>query len=74
MKDMPLFVKVDKYEDVVDTMNTVKAKVNEIKAILSKITELKNNEDIELELWQNTVDDVEKKMLYADSILLRTHE
>ena len=71
---MPLFVKVDKYEDVVDTMNTVKAKVNEIKAILSKITELKNNEDIELELWQNTVDDVEKKMLYADSILLRTHE
>lgn len=74
MKDMPLFVKVDKYEDVADTMNAVKAKVNEIKAILSKITEFKNNEDTELELWQTTMNDIEKKMLYADSILLQTQE
>lgn len=73
-KETPIFVKVDKYEDVLDTMNTIKAKINDIKVTLGKINELKNNEDAELELWQTTVDDMEKKILYADGVLFRSHE
>jgi hypothetical protein len=73
-KEMPIFVKVEKYEDVLDTMNAIKAKVNGIKVTLGKINEIKNNEDAELELWQATVEDIEKKMLYADGVLLRSNE
>ena len=73
-KETPIFVKVDKYEDVLDTMNTIKAKINDIKVTLGKINELKNNEDAELEAWQTTVEDIEKKMLYADGVLFRSYE
>ena len=60
-KETPIFVKVDKYEDVLDTMNAIKAKVNDIKVTLGKINELKNNEDAELEGWQTTVEDMRKE-------------
>ena len=73
-KETPIFVKVDKYEDVLDTMNAIKAKVNDIKVTLGKINELKNNEDAELEGWQTTVEDIEKKILYADGVLFRSYE
>lgn len=73
-KETPIFVKVDRYEDVLDTMNTIKAKVNDIKVTLGKINELKNNEDAELESWQTTVEDIEKKILYADGVLFRSYE
>lgn len=73
-KETPIFVKVDKYEDVLDTMNTIKSKVNEIKSTLAKVNELKNSEDAELEAWQTSVDDIEKKVLYADGVLFRSYE
>lgn len=73
-KETPIFVKVDKYDDVLETMNAIKAKINDIKVTMSKVVELKNNEDAELELWDNTIDDIEKKMLYADGVLFRSHD
>lgn len=73
-KEMPIFVKVEQYEDVLETMNAIKAKINEVKVTLNKVIELKNSEDAEIELWQTTVDDIEKKMLYADGVLFRTNE
>lgn len=72
-KETPIFVKVDKYEDVLQTVNTIKSKVNEIKVTLGKINDLRNNEDAELESWQATIDDIEKKILYADGVLFKSH-
>jgi len=59
---MPIFVKVDDYQDVLDLIKNIKKKIDESKETLSKIHELKNEEDHQLELWQSTLAEVEKKI------------
>ncbi|HLD00634.1 MAG TPA: hypothetical protein VJC39_02725 [Candidatus Nanoarchaeia archaeon] len=62
MEKMPIFVKVDDYQDVLDLIKNIKKKIDESKETLSKIHELKNEEDHQLELWQSTLAEVEKKI------------
>jgi len=59
---MPVFIKIEEYNDVLTLMRTVRKKLDEAKETLLKIHDLKNEEDHQLELWQNTLADVEKKV------------
>jgi hypothetical protein len=68
-KAMPVYVKVDEYKDVLDLMNMIKAKLGDAKEILNHLTELKNEEDAELESWKLNVEDIEKKITFIDSAL-----
>ena len=69
MDKMPVFVKIDEYNDVLDLMKTVRKKLDEAKDTLLKINELKNEEDHQLEMWQNTLSEVEKKIDFLDHSL-----
>lgn len=63
---MPVFVKVEDYHEVLNLMKTVKKKLEDAKETLLKINELKNEEDHQLEVWQNTLAEVEKKVEFID--------
>ena len=69
MDRMPVFVKVEDYNDVLDLVSVVRKKLDEAKETLLKIHDLKNEEDHQLELWQNTVTEVEKKIDFIDHSL-----
>ena len=66
---MPVFVKIDEYEDVLNLVKNVRRKLDEAKDTLIKINDLKNEEDHQLELWQNTLNEVEKKVDFLDHSL-----
>ncbi|MBU1111637.1 MAG: hypothetical protein ABIG93_00160 [archaeon] len=66
MERMPVFVKVDEYEDVLDLIESVKHKIADAKDTLLKINDLKNDEDQLLEQWQNSLAEVEKKIEFID--------
>lgn len=66
---LQVFVKIDQYKDVLDIMNTIKNKMQETKEILATINRLKNEEDSELDLWQASLEEAEKKMAHIDKIL-----
>ena len=66
---MPVFVKIDDYKDVLDVVELLKAKVKEAKEIQEKINTLKNEEDVELEIWRNNIEEVERKIHYIDTTL-----
>jgi len=68
-KQMPVFVKIEDYKDVIDVIDLIRAKIDETKETLLKINELKNQEDAELEHWKNELDDIENKMNYIDKSL-----
>lgn len=68
-QEMPVFVKIEDYKDVIDIMELIKNKVNEANSILEKIRELKSQEDAELELWNSNLEDVERKIAYIDKTL-----
>jgi len=68
-EEMPVFVKVDEYKTVLDIMNLIKGKLSQAKDTLVKINELKNEEDAELELWRNSLDEIERKVEFVDKTL-----
>lgn len=68
-REMPIYVKLDEYKDILDIINLLKNKIEEAKSILGKINELKNEEDSELELWKNKLEEVERKVGYIDKTL-----
>lgn len=69
MERMPVFVKVDEYNTVLNLMKIIRKKLDEAKETLMKINDLKNEEDHQIELWQNTLGEVEKKIDFIDHSL-----
>tara|TARA_Y100000310_G_scaffold335538_1_gene417819 strand:- start:109 stop:336 length:228 start_codon:yes stop_codon:yes gene_type:complete len=69
MEKMPVFVKVDEYHDVLNLMTNIRKKLEEAKSTLLKVNDLKNEEDHQLEMWQNTLDEIEKKIDFIDHSL-----
>ncbi len=68
-EEMPIFVRIDEYRDVLDVMNMIKNKLEEAKETLGKINELNNEEDAELELWHTGIEEIERKMAFVDKAL-----
>ncbi|MBD3249478.1 hypothetical protein GF336_05515 [Candidatus Woesearchaeota archaeon] len=66
---MPVYVRIDEYKDVLDVMNMIKSKIEDAKETLSKINEIKNEEDAELELWHTGLEEVERKADFVDKTL-----
>ncbi|MEA2038161.1 MAG: hypothetical protein U9O94_11745 [Nanoarchaeota archaeon] len=69
MVETQVFVKIDNYKDVLNTVGLIKDKLNEAKDTLAKIRELKHQEDSELEGWDNKLNDIEGKVEGIDNIL-----
>ena len=69
VEEMPVYVRIDEYKDVLDIMNMIRNKIDNAKEILNKINELKNEEDAELELWHTGLEEVERKIVFIDKTL-----
>jgi hypothetical protein len=68
-KGIPIFIKIEDYKDVLDIINLIKHKIKEAQSNLEKITEIKKQEDNEIELWSHTLEEIEKKIDYIDRSL-----
>jgi hypothetical protein len=68
-KEMPIYVRIEEYRDVLDVINMIKSKIQEAKQTLGEINRIKNEEDSELERWHFDLEEVEKKMDYVDKAL-----
>lgn len=69
MADMPIYVKIEEYRDVLDVLNMIKNKLKEAKETLEKINDLKNQEDIEIDRWKAGLETVSRKVEAADKLL-----
>jgi len=69
MEPMPVFVKIDEYNEVLNLVKLVRKKLEEAKEVLLKINDLKNEEDHQLEMWQNSLAEIEKKVDFVDHSL-----
>lgn len=69
MERMPVFVKIDEYNDVLAVVKSIRKKLDEAKETLLKVSDLKNEEDHQLEMWQNSLAELEKKIEFIDHSL-----
>ena len=65
----PVFVKVNEYKEILDVLEMIKAKINEMHETLGKINDLRNEEDAEVSMWNNTIDEIEKRVNDIDSMM-----
>ncbi|MDP6648249.1 MAG: hypothetical protein QGH34_02560 [Candidatus Woesearchaeota archaeon] len=69
MGEAPVFIKIESYKDVLDVLDLIKDRLGEAKRTLADINELKNDEDVELDLWSSTLDEMERKIENIDRTL-----
>ncbi len=69
-QEMPVFVRIEEYKDVLDVVELIKNKIEQANNVLGKINELKNEEDAELEIWKTNLEEIEKKIDEIDSSLI----
>lgn len=68
-KEVPVYVKVDDYKDVLEIMDVIKKKIIETKGVLQKLNDLKNAEDTEFDAWSAELEEVERKIAFIDRTL-----
>ena len=66
----PVFVKIEDYKDITEIMALVKEKLDQARFLLSKIDELKKQEDAEINNWTRELDEVTKRVYEIDRMLL----
>jgi hypothetical protein len=62
MEEIPVFVKVDDYKEVLKTINELKVKIDSAKELIAEIHKIKEEEESELETWKIGLSDVEQKI------------
>jgi hypothetical protein len=58
----PVFVKIDKYKDILNIVEVVNKKVTGVKQLLAELEELKDKETEELNNWKNNLDQITHKL------------
>lgn len=69
MEKMPVFVKIEEYEEVVNTMATLKDRLASAKETLTKINQLKQEEDAQLQSWQSALSEIEGRLVTIENAL-----
>lgn len=64
-----LFVKIERYKEAVAKMDHIKEKIIEAEKVLSKLDEMKRQEDEELIRWHQDLETIKTKILSVDKNL-----
>ncbi|MDP3766108.1 MAG: hypothetical protein Q8R04_06365 [Nanoarchaeota archaeon] len=70
----PVFIKVDEYKEILDVLDMIKGKIKEIRDTMGSINALRNEEDAELAMWNNTISEIEKKIDGIDRIMFEPEQ
>lgn len=68
-EEKPLFVKIDKYREVISTMNQIKSKLKDADEVLAELNKIKNQEDSEIESWHADIEAIKSKLMAIDQAL-----
>ncbi len=62
MENVPIYVKVDKYKELVDTLKAITTKIESIDRTIEKVNQLKAQEDLQLQAWSENLGDIKARM------------
>ena len=69
MAQKPVYVKLDEYKNILTLVDTLNAQVQAAKETLDEIRKLKQEEDVELEIWQTVIQEIENRMNFIDETI-----
>jgi len=62
MENVPIYVKVDKYRELVEVLKTINAKLANVDKTIEKINALKAQEDTQLQQWNENLSDIKSRL------------
>lgn len=68
-QERPLFIKIDRYRAVVDTLNKLKKELSEADAVLQRLDAIKEQEARELSAWHSDLERIRGQLLDIDKKL-----
>ena len=69
MAQKPVYVKLEEYKNILTLVDTLNAQVQAAKETLDDIRKLKQEEDVELEIWQTVIQEIENRMNFIDETI-----
>jgi CRISPR/Cas system CSM-associated protein Csm4 (group 5 of RAMP superfamily) len=66
-KNVPVFVKINDYKEILDIVDVMKQKLNETRKSITKINQLKEQENQEIDQWEKNVAEITKRLSFIDS-------
>ena len=69
VRDNTLFVKIDKYQESMRTLNLIKESLMSTEHILTKLHQIKTQEDEEIQKWHDQIRRIKQKVMYIDKNL-----
>ena len=58
----PVFVKIDKYKDILNIVDVINKKITGVRQILGELEEIKDKEAEEIVYWKNNLDQITHKL------------
>ena len=71
MMKAPVFVKVERYREVEETLAQIKAKIAEARDTLSKLSQIKAEEEHEMQTWNDDINQIEDKITTIEHSMAR---
>ena len=65
----PLFIKIDKYEEALALLNSVKERLSEADKIINELRQIRKDEDSQLEEWSDHIASIKDKLMSVDNNL-----
>lgn len=69
-----MFVKVEDYKEILEVLEMIRERVHEIKQVLDNVKSLRNEEDVELAVWDKSISEIEKKVEGIDKIMFEPEQ
>ena len=73
-KNMPVFIKVERYEDISKTITKIRQMLKDAKDSLDKISNLRGQEEREIEEWNAELEAVEERLTTIEETLLHPEQ
>jgi chromosome segregation ATPase len=62
MENVPIYVKVDKYKELLDVLKAINGKLANVDKTVEKINQLKAQEDAQLGAWNENLTDIKARL------------
>ncbi len=67
--DKPLFVKIEKYKEIMHMIDAINSKLSDAENLLHDLEKVRNDEQEKLEAWKKDLENVKEKLLSVDKDL-----
>jgi hypothetical protein len=62
MENVPIYVKVDKYKELLEILQTINVKLANVDKTIDKINTLKSQEDTQIQSWSENLSDIKSRL------------